>query len=82
VSEAIYRDHADTYAAFAETSLPNAIYDRPAILRLAGDLEGKRVLELGCAAGSLTAQLIESGADVLALDREPRLVDPGLGAAT
>lgn len=75
MSDAIYRDYADVYAAFAETSLTNASYERPAMLKLAGDLDGKRVLELGCAAGGLTARLIERGADVLALDREPGLVD-------
>jgi SAM-dependent methyltransferase len=75
VSEEIYRDHGDVYATFAETSLTNAIYDRPAMLRLAGDLDGRRVLELGCAAGGLTAGLVERGAVVLGLDREPSLVD-------
>ena len=75
MSDAIYRDHADVYATFAETSLVNAIYDRPAILKLAGDLDGRRVLELGCAAGGLTARLVERGANVLALDREKELVE-------
>lgn len=75
MSESIYRDHADVYARFAESSAPNAAYDRPAILRLAGDVRGRRVLELGCAAGALTEQLVDRGADVLALDREPALVD-------
>jgi predicted TPR repeat methyltransferase len=49
-------------------------YDRPAILRLAGEVAGRRVLELGCAAGVLTGQLADRGADVLALDREPQMV--------
>jgi len=52
----------------------NAHYDRLAILRLAGDISGKRVLELGCAAGLLTEQLVVRGADVVDIDREPRLV--------
>ena len=34
-SGAIYRHHADAYARICEHSLPNAAYDRPAILRLA-----------------------------------------------
>ena len=72
--DAIYRDHAERYARLSEHSPPNAHYDRPAILRLVGDIRGKRVLELGCAAGVLTAQLADRGADVLALDKEPRLV--------
>jgi SAM-dependent methyltransferase len=71
----LYRDHAQTYATFAEHGAANADYDRPAILRLAGDISGKRVLELGCAGGVLTAQLVERGAEVLALDQEPRLVE-------
>lgn len=71
----IYSYHAETYAKFSEHSAPNAQYDRPAILRLAGDVAGRRVLELGCAAGVLTAQLVERGAEVLAVDREPRLVE-------
>jgi SAM-dependent methyltransferase len=71
---AFYRQHGDTYARRAVHGLPNAAYDRPAILRLAGDVTGRRVLELGCAAGVLTGQLVDRGASVLALDREPRMV--------
>jgi SAM-dependent methyltransferase len=70
----IFAEHAEAYASFSEHSGPNAHYDRPAILRLAGEIAGRRVLELGCAGGALTAQLVERGAEVLALDREPRLV--------
>ncbi len=73
--QTIYSDHAETYAAFCEHSAPNTQYDRPAILRLAGDVTGKRVLELGCAAGVLTEHLVNRGADVFALDREPRMVE-------
>lgn len=70
----IFAEHAGTYADVSTRSAPNTHYDRPAILRLAGELGGRRVLELGCAAGVLTEQLAARGADVLALDREPRLV--------
>ncbi|OLM29223.1 methyltransferase [Pseudonocardia sp. Ae717_Ps2] len=75
VSHALYKDHAHIYAQHSDRSGPNAYYERPAMLRLAGDLTGQRVLELGCAAGALTTQLIERGAAVIALDREPRLVE-------
>lgn len=75
MSDAIYRDHAEAYATFAETNLVNASYDRPAILKLAGELDGRRVLELGCAAGGLTARLVQCGAEVLALDREQELIE-------
>lgn len=72
--DAVYRDHADTYARLSAENPVQACYDRPTILRLAGDLRGRRVLELGCAAGYLTELLAARGADVLALDREPSLV--------
>jgi hypothetical protein len=55
-SDGIYRHHADAYARICEHTLPNAAYDRPAILRLTGDVAGRRVLELVCAAGVLTEQ--------------------------
>lgn len=74
IMDGIYREHADTYAEFSVDNPVNSHYDRPAILRLAGSLHGKTVLELGCAAGLLTERLVEEGADVLALDREPRLL--------
>jgi SAM-dependent methyltransferase len=73
-SNDFFGQHAQVYARFSEHSLTNAAYDRPAILRIAGELSGKRVLELGCAGGVLTQQLIESGGRVLALDREPAMV--------
>jgi SAM-dependent methyltransferase len=69
-----YRTLADTYARHSADNPVQTHYDRPAILSLAGDIHGKRVLELGCAAGLLTEQLVDAGADVLAVDREPRLV--------
>lgn len=71
----MYSDHAQAYVSFADRSGANAWYERPAILRLAGNIQASRVLELGCAGGGLTAQLVDRGAEVLALDREPRLVE-------
>jgi SAM-dependent methyltransferase len=70
---AFWQQHGDTWARRSEHGLPNAAYDRPAILRLAGDVTGRRILELGCAAGVLTRQLVDRGASVLALEREPRM---------
>jgi len=70
----VYRQLADTYARFSTDNPVQTHYDRPAILRLIGDIRGRRVLELGCAAGLLTEQLAEAGADVRAVDREPRMV--------
>lgn len=63
---------ADIYARVSVDIPVNAHYNRPASRRLVGDIQGKRVLDLGCAAGLLTEQLADRGADVLAVDREPR----------
>ncbi|MFD2466001.1 class I SAM-dependent methyltransferase [Amycolatopsis silviterrae] len=70
----VFGDHAERYTNSAENSGPNAHYDRPAILRLAGDLAGKQILELGSAGGGLTEHLAAAGAEVLGLDHDPRLV--------
>ncbi|OLF09492.1 SAM-dependent methyltransferase [Actinophytocola xinjiangensis] len=69
-----FAEHPEVYARWAERGPVNVHYDRPAILRLVGDVRGRRVLELGCAGGTLTSLLAGRGARVLAVDREPRLV--------
>jgi SAM-dependent methyltransferase len=69
-----YDGHSEAYAAHAETSVTNAFYDRPAIVELAGDVEGKRVLDAGCAAGHLSALLAGRGADVLGVDASAGMV--------
>ncbi len=48
--------------------------DRAFFARL-GSLEGRRVLELGCGTGDLTLQLAERGADVVAVDLSPEMLD-------
>ena len=45
-----------------------------ALLAAAGDLEGRRVLDLGCGSGDLTLMLLERGAHVTALDLSPEMV--------
>ncbi|MEC3979231.1 GrpB family protein [Amycolatopsis sp. H20-H5] len=69
-----YDEFSELYADHAETSITNAFYDRPAIVELAGDVEGKRVLDAGCAAGHLSALLAARGADVLGLDASEGMV--------
>lgn len=43
--------------------------------RLPGTLTGARVLDAGCGAGQMTAELAARGADVVAVDISPSLID-------
>lgn len=45
------------------------------LLRLPADMTGLRVLDAGCGAGQMTAELAARGADVVAVDISPALVD-------
>ncbi|MBA0050993.1 class I SAM-dependent methyltransferase [Streptomyces sp. AJS327] len=70
-----YDAFGERYVAFTNSTPYNAFYDRPSVLGLAGPLDGVRVLEIGCAAGGLTGELIERGARVTAVDRSRRMLD-------
>jgi predicted TPR repeat methyltransferase len=59
-----YDSFAEAYAAETESNLINGYYTRPAVLDLAGDVAGRRILDVGCGAGPLLAALRERGAGV------------------
>ena len=63
-----YDSFAEAYAAENDASLNNAYYERPAMLRLAGDVTGRRVLDAGCGSGPLFAALRDRGAIVVGVD--------------
>ncbi len=52
----------------------NAYYERPATISLLGDVNGLKVLEAGCGAGSLTGWLLNHGAVVTAFDVSPEMI--------
>lgn len=57
------------------TSLFNSEYERPAMMSLIpSDLSGMTVLDAGCAAGWYTEQLTSRGAEVIATDISPEMV--------
>jgi SAM-dependent methyltransferase len=64
----MYDQFAAAYAADNETNAFNALYERPAMLALLGDVRGKRVLDAGCGAGTLAEALLERGASVTGLE--------------
>ncbi|MFF6776856.1 methyltransferase domain-containing protein [Streptomyces sp. NPDC012637] len=63
-----YDGFAEAYAAENENSPVNAYYERPAMLALAGDVTGRRILDAGCGAGPLSAALRDRGAVVTGID--------------
>jgi SAM-dependent methyltransferase len=63
-----YDSFARAYAGENENNLVNAHYERPAMVALAGDVAGCRVLDAGCGAGPLSAALRERGAIMTGID--------------
>ena len=70
-----YDDFAASYEAENVASLLNAFYARPAMVDLAGDVDGRRILDAGCGAGPLTALLRDRGARMTGLDGSPAMID-------
>jgi len=64
-----YDSFAEGYAASNETSFVHAYYERPAMLALAGDVAGRRILDAGCGSGPLFAALRDQGAIVTGIDK-------------
>ncbi|WP_216906505.1 class I SAM-dependent methyltransferase [Nocardia noduli] len=59
---AYHGELGEQFAALATDNVHNAHTDRPAMLRLAGDVTGTRVLDIGCGAGHYGAELLKRGA--------------------
>jgi SAM-dependent methyltransferase len=70
-----YDSFAEAYAASSEDNLVNAHYERPAMLALAGDVAGRRILDAGCGAGPLFAALRDRGAIVTGFDKSAAMVE-------
>jgi SAM-dependent methyltransferase len=70
-----YDSFAEGYAASNENNLVNAYYERPAMLALAGDVAGRRILDAGCGAGPLLAALRDGGAIVAGFDKSAAMVE-------
>lgn len=70
-----YDGFAEAYATETEDSLVNAYYARPAMLALAGDVAGRRVLDAGCGSGPLSAALRDRGAVVTGIDASAGMLE-------
>lgn len=70
-----YDEFAVSYDRENSASLLNAYYNRPAILALAGDVRGRRILDAGCGSGPLTLALRDRGAIVAGFDGSPAMIE-------
>lgn len=70
-----YDSFADEFLEHAAEGLFNAHYDRPAVLRLLGDVAGRRVLDAACGPGLYAEELVRRGAQVAGFDQSPRMVE-------
>ena len=70
-----YDTFAAAYSRENEASLLNAYYNRPAMISLAGEVEGQRVLDAGCGSGPLAAELGDRGAIVTGFDLSVAMID-------
>nr|WP_225446990.1 class I SAM-dependent methyltransferase [Streptacidiphilus sp. PB12-B1b] len=70
-----YDSFAEAYSTENESNLINAHYERPAMLALAGDVAGRRILDAGCGSGPLSAVLRERGALVSGFDASAGMVE-------
>lgn len=65
----------EAYIKKSENSLHNAYYERPAVKAFLERIDKKRVLEIGCAGGSLTEWLVAQGAKVTAIDISKKMTN-------
>jgi SAM-dependent methyltransferase len=69
-----YDNFAEAYTAETEANLVNGYYERPAILDLAGEVAGRRILDAGCGSGPLFASLCNRGATVTGIDSSAKML--------
>ena len=70
-----YDSFAEAYAAETESNLINGYYARPAVLELAGEVAGRRILDVGCGAGPLLAALRDRGAIVTGIEPSAKMLE-------
>ena len=70
-----YDEFAEAYSADNEVNLLNGHYERPAMLSLAGDVDGRRILDAGCGSGPLSAALRDRGAIMTGFDLSTAMIE-------
>jgi hypothetical protein len=72
-----YDSFAEAYAAETESNLLNGYYTRPAAPNLAGDVAGRRILDVECGADSVLAALRDWGTIVTGVEPSIKMLDSG-----
>ncbi len=70
-----YSTGTKQYAETVDTSPYNAYYERPAMLSLLPNLQGKHVLDVGCGNGWYCDYFLSQGATVTSFDRDQTFVE-------
>lgn len=70
-----YDSFAENYSVDNESNLLNGYYERPAMIHLAGNVNGHRVLDAGCGSGPLSTALRGKGAIVSGFDSSSAMVE-------
>jgi SAM-dependent methyltransferase len=70
-----FEELAESFACRIDTKPHNAFYERPATLSLIPEVKDKRVLDAGCGPGVYTEWLVNHGAQVVAVDVSPRMIE-------
>ncbi|MGB9736974.1 class I SAM-dependent methyltransferase [Chloroflexus sp.] len=74
IAQQAYDLLAERYAEQVLTKPHNAYYEHPAMLSLLLDVRGKCVLDAGCGPGIYSELLLDRGAEVVAVDANPKMV--------
>jgi len=75
VSYHSYQEMAEYYYEKVDEKPFNAYYERPGLIELIPDINGKKVLDAGCAAGWYTDWFLKHGAEVTAVDFSPKMIE-------
>jgi ubiquinone/menaquinone biosynthesis C-methylase UbiE len=70
-----YDEFAEAYSADNDVNLLNGHYERPAMVSLAGEVDGRRILDVGCGSGALSAALRDRGAIMSGFDLSQAMID-------
>ncbi len=79
MAENDYDAFAVGYDADNTNNVWNAFYERPAILSLIGDVDGRRVLDAGCGGGVHAEALVEKGALLTGVDSSEAMLEIARG---